>query len=106
LGYLVGATLQNTANPTMLEGGYKHNVIPTEASGVVDGRVLPAVEADQRLRLPAEDRRWLPLRDGPVLLGALQVESAGGGWPPPLSQRLQAVALCLTEALRLDLDAA
>ena len=70
----------------------------------LDGRVLPAVEADQRLRLPAEERRWLPLRDGAVLLGALQVESAAGAWPPPLSQRLQAVALCLTEALRLDLD--
>jgi len=46
LGYLVGATLQNTANPTMLEGGYKHNVIPTEASGVVDGRVLPGYERE------------------------------------------------------------
>lgn len=70
----------------------------------LDGRILPAVEADQRLRLPAEERRWLPLRDGSVLLGALLVESAAGPWPPPLSRRLEAVALCLTEALRLDID--
>ncbi len=44
LGYLVGATLQNTANPTMLDAGYKHNVIPGEASAGIDGRVLPGYE--------------------------------------------------------------
>ena len=44
LGYLVGATLQNTANPTMLSAGYKHNVIPGEASAGIDGRVLPGHE--------------------------------------------------------------
>lgn len=44
LGYLVGATLQNTANPTMLAAGYKHNVIPGEATAGVDGRVLPGYE--------------------------------------------------------------
>ena len=44
LGSLVGATMQNTANPTMLEGGYKHNVIPREAHAYVDGRTLPGYE--------------------------------------------------------------
>lgn len=44
LGFLVGATLQNTANPTMLTAGYKHNVIPGEALAGVDGRVLPGFE--------------------------------------------------------------
>ena len=44
LGFLVGATLQNTANPTMLQAGYKHNVIPGEAVASVDGRVLPGYE--------------------------------------------------------------
>lgn len=44
LGYLVGATLQNTANPTMLSAGYKHNVIPGEATAGIDGRVLPGHE--------------------------------------------------------------
>ncbi|MFN8170478.1 MAG: M20/M25/M40 family metallo-hydrolase [Candidatus Nanopelagicales bacterium] len=44
LGYLVGATMQNTANPTMLTAGYKHNVIPGEATAAIDGRVLPGYE--------------------------------------------------------------
>jgi acetylornithine deacetylase/succinyl-diaminopimelate desuccinylase-like protein len=44
LGSLVGATLQNTANPTMLDAGYKHNVIPQEAQAFIDGRVLPGYE--------------------------------------------------------------
>ena len=69
-----------------------------------DGRALPSLDADPRLREPAEDRRWLPLRDEHSLLGALQVESRGGPWPDPLRERLQGVALCLTEALRLDLE--
>lgn len=52
LGLLVGATLQNTANPTMLEAGYKVNVIPTEAEAYVDGRFLPgfADEFDATIR--------------------------------------------------------
>lgn len=44
LASLVGATMQNTANPTMLSAGYKHNVIPGEASACIDGRVLPGYE--------------------------------------------------------------
>ena len=41
---MIGATLQNTANPTMLEAGYKANVIPGSASAVVDGRFIPGFE--------------------------------------------------------------
>jgi acetylornithine deacetylase/succinyl-diaminopimelate desuccinylase-like protein len=41
---LVGATLQNTANPTMLSAGYKANVIPGEAEAYVDTRFLPGYE--------------------------------------------------------------
>ena len=41
---MIGATLQNTANPSMLSAGYKENVIPGEASAVVDGRFLPGYE--------------------------------------------------------------
>jgi signal transduction histidine kinase len=69
-----------------------------------DERALPAVDSVSRLRVPAEQRRWLPLRDGQRLLGALQVEAARNPWPEPLAQRLQAVVLVLTEALRLDLE--
>ncbi|MGE2730443.1 M20/M25/M40 family metallo-hydrolase [Mycolicibacterium vaccae] len=38
---IVGATLRDTANPTMLNAGYKANVIPGTAEAIVDCRVLP-----------------------------------------------------------------
>ena len=38
---MVGATLRNTANPTMLKAGYKANVIPATAEACVDCRFLP-----------------------------------------------------------------
>ena len=41
---LVAGTIRNSANPTMLQAGYKVNVIPDEAVGYVDGRVLPGCE--------------------------------------------------------------
>jgi acetylornithine deacetylase/succinyl-diaminopimelate desuccinylase-like protein len=43
---LIGATLRNTANPTMLSAGYKSNVIPAHASAVIDGRFLPGQEEE------------------------------------------------------------
>ena len=43
---MIGATLQNTSNPTQLEAGYKANVIPGSASAVIDGRFLPGFEAE------------------------------------------------------------
>lgn len=41
---MIGATLRNTANPTMLSAGYKANVIPQTASAVIDGRTVPGFE--------------------------------------------------------------
>jgi acetylornithine deacetylase/succinyl-diaminopimelate desuccinylase-like protein len=46
LARIVGATLRGTANPTMLDAGYKHNVIPGRASAMVDGRFLPGFEQE------------------------------------------------------------
>jgi acetylornithine deacetylase/succinyl-diaminopimelate desuccinylase-like protein len=43
---MLGATLTNTANPSMLEAGYKANVIPQTASAVVDGRTIPGYESE------------------------------------------------------------
>ncbi|MCA0296828.1 MAG: M20/M25/M40 family metallo-hydrolase [Actinobacteria bacterium] len=43
---MVGATMSNTANPTMLEAGYKMNVIPGHAGAGVDGRFLPGYEQE------------------------------------------------------------
>jgi acetylornithine deacetylase/succinyl-diaminopimelate desuccinylase-like protein len=42
----VGATLRHTANPTLLQAGYKHNVIPATATALVDARFLPGGEDD------------------------------------------------------------
>ncbi|MEU4925430.1 M20/M25/M40 family metallo-hydrolase [Streptomyces yokosukanensis] len=43
---LVEATVRNSANPTMLDAGYKLNVIPGEAVAFVDGRFLPGAEEE------------------------------------------------------------
>ena len=59
-GALVAGTVRNSANPTMLSAGYKVNVIPGEAVGYVDGRVLPGFEQEFRAVLDE-----LTQRDGP-----------------------------------------
>jgi acetylornithine deacetylase/succinyl-diaminopimelate desuccinylase-like protein len=41
---MIGATIRNTANPTMLGAGYKVNVIPSLAEASVDARFLPGQE--------------------------------------------------------------
>jgi acetylornithine deacetylase/succinyl-diaminopimelate desuccinylase-like protein len=43
---MVGAVVRNTANPTMLEAGYKANVIPSKAEATIDARYLPGHEDD------------------------------------------------------------
>ncbi len=50
---MIGAVLRNSCNPTMLQAGYKVNVIPTEATAYVDGRFLPGFE----------DEFWATLRE-------------------------------------------
>ena len=60
-GALVAGTVRNSANPTMLQAGYKINVIPGEAVGYVDGRVLPGYEAEFRAsldELAGDDVTW------------------------------------------------
>ncbi len=44
------ALTHNTANPTMLEGGTKINVVPSEAAVLVDGRILPGQNEASFLR--------------------------------------------------------
>ncbi len=58
---LVEATVRNSANPTMLSAGYKVNVVPGEATGYVDGRMLPGGEDEFIATLDAltgPDVRW------------------------------------------------
>jgi acetylornithine deacetylase/succinyl-diaminopimelate desuccinylase-like protein len=43
---MIGATVSNTINPTMLAAGYKVNVIPQVATAQVDGRFLPGYEEE------------------------------------------------------------
>ncbi|MDI3407028.1 M20/M25/M40 family metallo-hydrolase [Streptomyces cavernicola] len=48
---LVEPTVRGSANPTMLQAGYKVNVIPGEAVAYVDGRFLPGGEEEFRATL-------------------------------------------------------
>ena len=41
---MIGAGTRNTTNATMLEAGFKHNVVPAEAVAYIDGRFLPGEE--------------------------------------------------------------
>jgi acetylornithine deacetylase/succinyl-diaminopimelate desuccinylase-like protein len=61
---IVKATLRDTANPTMLNAGYKSNVVPAVAEAVIDCRVLPgrlpAFEAEvDELIGPDVTREWI-----------------------------------------------
>jgi len=61
---IVGATLRDTANPTMLKAGYKANVIPQTAEAVIDCRVLPGRQAAferevDALLGPDVEREWV-----------------------------------------------
>ncbi|MFI0135688.1 M20/M25/M40 family metallo-hydrolase [Streptomyces luteogriseus] len=58
---LVEPTLRNSTNPTMLDAGYKINVIPGEAVAHVDGRFMPGGEEEFRTtldRLTGPDVDW------------------------------------------------
>ncbi|HLK38801.1 MAG TPA: M20/M25/M40 family metallo-hydrolase [Polyangiaceae bacterium] len=46
----LNALLRNTASPTVLKGGTKVNVIPSTASVIVDGRILPGETVGDFLR--------------------------------------------------------
>ncbi|HEV8559893.1 MAG TPA: M20/M25/M40 family metallo-hydrolase [Actinophytocola sp.] len=64
LSRAVGATLRDTANPTMLNAGYKVNVIPSVAEATVDCRILPGRQAAFERELdeilgPDVEREWI-----------------------------------------------
>ncbi|ALG84830.1 M20/M25/M40 family metallo-hydrolase [Gordonia phthalatica] len=64
LARIIGATLRDTANPTMLSAGYKANVIPQHAEAVIDCRVLPGRQAEfektiDELIGPNVKREWV-----------------------------------------------
>jgi acetylornithine deacetylase/succinyl-diaminopimelate desuccinylase-like protein len=89
---IINATLRNTANPTMLSAGYKANVIPATAQGVVDGRFLPGQQEQfeaviDGLLGPTVTREWITCQpavettfDGDLveqMVAALKAEDPG-----------------------------
>jgi acetylornithine deacetylase/succinyl-diaminopimelate desuccinylase-like protein len=68
----LNALLRNTVSPTILEGGSKDNVIPSRASVVLDGRLLPGfttadliAELRALLGSEAEGIRFEVIREAP-----------------------------------------
>jgi len=64
LARIIGATVRNTANPSMLDAGYKSNVIPQAARAVVDGRSLPGFDEEFEAQVreavgPDIDVEWI-----------------------------------------------
>ncbi|MFF3958008.1 M20/M25/M40 family metallo-hydrolase [Streptomyces sp. NPDC001890] len=58
---LVAPTVRNSSNPTMLEAGYKVNVIPGHATAFIDGRMVPGGEDEFHAtldRLTGPDVDW------------------------------------------------
>ena len=89
---MIGAALRNTANPTMLDAGYKANVIPGTATATVDGRFLHGQEEEFERQLAdligeGIQREWLvhdqaveTTFDGPLvdaMVAALKAEDDG-----------------------------
>ncbi|MEZ5151161.1 M20/M25/M40 family metallo-hydrolase [Rhodococcus zopfii] len=65
---IIGATFRDTANPTMLQAGYKANVIPQTAQAIVDCRILPGRLAEfertvDELIGPDVTRDWITSLD-------------------------------------------
>ncbi|WP_405680498.1 M20/M25/M40 family metallo-hydrolase [Streptomyces sp. NBC_01238] len=58
---LIAPTVRNSSNPTMLEAGYKVNVIPGHATAFIDGRMVPGGEDEFHAtldRLTGPDVDW------------------------------------------------
>lgn len=96
---MIGAALRNTVNPTMLDAGYKANVIPGTAAATVDGRFLSGQEEAFERQLAAlvgegVQREWLvhdqavqTTFDGPLVeaMGAALRAEDDGARPVPFT---------------------
>ncbi|MCW2818370.1 MAG: dapE 4 [Marmoricola sp.] len=66
---MIGAVLTHTTNPTMLDAGYKVNVVPGQATARIDGRFLPGLKDEfvatmQELVGPDVEIAFDSLQDG------------------------------------------
>ncbi|MGJ7441686.1 M20/M25/M40 family metallo-hydrolase [Aquipuribacter sp. MA13-6] len=93
----IRATTQNTSTPTVLQAGYKHNVVPARAGALVDCRFLPG-DRDHVMRtvhelagegitidVVHEDRALETTADGSLvdaMTAALQAEDPGSAVLP------------------------
>lgn len=55
----IAALLSDTITPTRINGGYKHNVVPGEATASLDCRLLPDTNVDKLVTKMARDCRKL-----------------------------------------------
>ena len=68
-------------------------------------RTLPPADADPELRRPAQERRWYPLRDGELILGALRADLVPAEtWDSQRDQQLRDGAAALGHGLARDLE--
>ncbi|TYB59473.1 M20/M25/M40 family metallo-hydrolase [Nonomuraea sp. PA05] len=70
LGSLFKSQIRNSANPTMLDAGYKVNVVPSTAAAHVDGRFMPGTQEEflatiDELLGPKVTREFVNLEDAP-----------------------------------------
>ncbi|MFI6318666.1 M20/M25/M40 family metallo-hydrolase [Nonomuraea sp. NPDC050556] len=70
LGSLFKAQMRNSANPTMLNAGYKVNVVPSTAEAHIDGRYLPGLQEEflstiDELLGPKITREFVNLEEAP-----------------------------------------
>ncbi|NHC14196.1 M20/M25/M40 family metallo-hydrolase [Motilibacter deserti] len=84
---IVGATLRNTTNPSVLRAGYKANVVPQEATAEVDGRFLPGYEDEF---FATVDELLGPKISREMITHDIAVETPHGG---PLWERMEAALL-------------
>ncbi|SDJ74442.1 Acetylornithine deacetylase/Succinyl-diaminopimelate desuccinylase [Nonomuraea maritima] len=92
LGGLFRSQIRNSANPTMLDAGYKVNVVPSTAEAHVDGRYMPGLQEEfletvDRLLGPKVTREFVNLEEAPAapypsaffdeLAGTLAAEDPG-----------------------------
>ena len=84
---MLGAVIRNTVNPTMLEAGYKVNVVPGEAIAHVDGRFLPGLEDDFRTTLAKL------AGDGVEISEVVQMEGVETPYDGPVAEAMTASIL-------------
>lgn len=89
--------LRNSANPTMLNAGYKVNVIPGTAEAHVDGRFLPGqreefLETIDRLLGPKVSREFVSFEEAV----SSPPTACSTSSPPPCSPRTPPAGPCRT----------